>query len=626
MQKQQKQQQLIPKTIIQTARFAQPQYVMEIIKKRSKGWEYLFFKDEDIEKFFEMNPMEEFKNVKERFRLLSGPHKSDLFRYYYLYLKGGVYIDSDAIMEEDMNVIVKDKYTFFSVKSLDPAKNHMFQGVLGSIKGHSIIYESLKHLYNIDVERLNTTETNIYPYFECTIFMYEEYERYMKTHSDESDSIKIFNECISEKNDGCVFTHDADDESKKRLFSHYHRDKIILKEPNQEFINNKKPMKEMKIGVTTAVPSSMFVNGIHQNSLYFHDLLARIGYDAYLIVVDADCARLRDSPPEGWNTDVNDRVVKYSDIYSFGFNAIFCLGFECTLDCLSVLKYMNVRLVGYFCGNSCLIAGENILYHTKEYTPIQHVRNKPKEHVSIYDEIWVIPQMMNMNEHYFRILYRCKIIEVPFIWSPVGLETAFKKEKLEDFMYKCRRPEKKKIATLDPNISIMKWCLPAVLICEQVYREVPNRIDHVYVTNFFREKIGDKLNNASFMGILKSTNLLIDKKVSVEMRYQSIRFMKDFADIAVFHQWENPLNYVYLELAWMGYPIIHNAHLCKELGYYYEGFNYDMGSAVLKEAIFHHDNNIKEYIRKSRNYIDRYVPTNVELQQKYIKLIDDLFF
>jgi hypothetical protein len=56
--------------------------------------------------------------------------------------------------------------------------------------------------------------------------------------------------------------------------------------------------------------------------------------------------------------------------------------------------------------------------------------------------------------------------------------------------------------------------------------------------------------------------------------------MSNYCDIAVSHQWENPLNYLYFDLAWMDWPIVHNAHLCKDIGYFYNEFNYEEGGNV----------------------------------------------
>jgi hypothetical protein len=101
--------------------------------------------------------------------------------------------------------------------------------------------------------------------------------------------------------------------------------------------------------------------------------------------------------------------------------------------------------------------------------------------------------------------------------------------------------------------------------------------------------------------------------------------MTKFADIIVSNQWENPLNYLYFDLAWMGWPILHNAYLCKNVGYYYEDFDYETASDKLNEIILHHDNNSKEYLDKNREIISKYLPTNIENQEKYRLLIKNLF-
>jgi hypothetical protein len=101
--------------------------------------------------------------------------------------------------------------------------------------------------------------------------------------------------------------------------------------------------------------------------------------------------------------------------------------------------------------------------------------------------------------------------------------------------------------------------------------------------------------------------------------------MNVYADIAVSHQWENNLNYLYFDLAWMGWPIVHNALFCKDVGYYYSEFNYEEGGKQLLNAIYNHDNNIEEYIIRNRKAIDKYLTTNLELQKKYIELINNLY-
>jgi len=94
----------IPKVIIQTSKLRPPKYIIELIKSKSEGWEYKHFTDEDIIEFMDNNPIEEFPKCPEIFHSFKmGQHKADFFRYYYLYIKGGVYVDSDLIIDEREN-------------------------------------------------------------------------------------------------------------------------------------------------------------------------------------------------------------------------------------------------------------------------------------------------------------------------------------------------------------------------------------------------------------------------------------------------------------------------------------------------------------------------------------------
>lgn len=234
--------------------------------------------------------------------------------------------------------------------------------------------------------------------------------------------------------------------------------------------------------------------------------------------------------------------------------------------------------------------------------------------------------MADLNLHYWKIFYRCNVIEVPFVWSKnaLKLHSIINKCSEDELLYKNKNVEKK-VAIFEPNISIMKWALPAVLICENCFRNNKN-IKHLYVTNITNSsKQTVDFNMSQFNKIMSSLDLVVNKKCSIEPRYNTLEFMKNYADVAVSHQWGNPLNYLYFDLAWLGYPIVHNADLCKDVGYYYEGFDYTKGSEILNIALNNHDNKLDEYISKNRANIQRFLSDDITLMKKYEELIMNLF-
>ena len=138
----------IPATIIQTSKYKLKSSVKnKILEKCSSKYTYKHFTDEDILEYFEKNPITEFPNVIQVFNsFTTGAHKADLFRYYYLYLEGGIYIDTDLELLGNIDLVIKD-YQFVSVESAHP--NVLFNGFIAVIPKHKMLYDFLKMTYNL---------------------------------------------------------------------------------------------------------------------------------------------------------------------------------------------------------------------------------------------------------------------------------------------------------------------------------------------------------------------------------------------------------------------------------------------------------------------------------------------
>jgi len=118
-------------------------------------WKYLHFLDSDILYFLETNPRTEFPGAIDIFKKIKrGEHKADFFRYYFLYIKGGVFMDSDAMIYTPIDHIIKE-YTFISVNSgLVPGS--LFQGILGAEPENPLIKKALNFFFTEDLSILDT--------------------------------------------------------------------------------------------------------------------------------------------------------------------------------------------------------------------------------------------------------------------------------------------------------------------------------------------------------------------------------------------------------------------------------------------------------------------------------------
>lgn len=646
----------ITKVLFQSSVFKPPAYLIEMHMGSNPEWQYVHFDDDELFDYISKNAIEEFPLSLEIAKNLAGPHRTDFFRYYYLYLNGGVFLDSDAVLEVPLNDIVKN-HNFFTVKSvLD--NDSAFNGFIGSEPKNTIVYQALKAMYQANVKE----EEGIYSakigereyFYNCTTLMniINNYKQVLKDLFVNYETIfntkcKLFTEKLVRTLDGVKITYSTASESKKistpesatpysivvddtniTLVTHHYVTKDIY--PPTPFPDrHPTSIGATKIGISLDLPAKiqdLYCNGIRQNVYYLGELLVNIGYDFYFIINKS----YNEEIIQKSFYDPRFKYIKYNRILTMDFDVVVSIGFEMDLSILKLLRQMKTKIVSYNCGNNYIIDTECMLYtqHPSKQNQIKYVR--PKEHIP-YDIIWSIPQMTNTNQYYWQTLMRTKCIEVPFIWSDksINLIQLSENKTYGELLYKTRGPEKK-LAIFEPNISIMKWCGPSLLSCENAYRSLENKslISSVFVNNVHGRSADssiNKFNIDAFTIYVNNLDLCVDKKITVEGRFNTLSFMNTYGDIAVSHQWENNLNYLYFDLAWMGWPIVHNASLCSDVGYYYPEFNYEEGGNKIIEAIKTHDANKDAYMSRNRKAIDKYLPTNLELQRRYIKLISDLF-
>jgi hypothetical protein len=546
-------------------------------------------------------------------------------------------LDIDAMIEEDIDTILKT-YSFVSVLS-GLNNNSIFNGFLAAEPKNEVIYHALKSMYLVDKEVLAKE------YFFSNRILKELLDSVeTKDINSYSKNYKLYNEIVHRKVGITI-----NDENKK-IITHYYEDKIInydgsvKQKPPKNKVNigltinlpeniagkfsngskkQKPPKDKLKIGITLNLPENiarMFSNGITQNTLYLNELLLNIGYDSYFITTSGNNSTK--DVIENLFYDNRFKMVDEYEILAFDFDIVIILGIELPEIIIKQLRNMHVKIIMYQCGNTYILESERILYDRKNNI----IRTYDVENeYQLYDKIWSIPQMYNTNKYYWETIYRCECIEVPFVWSNNAIILSQRIGTEKDFLYK-KKAEIKNIAILEPNMSIMKSAFPPLLICENSYRsEKKKLINHVFINNVYDNAGKTVINESGLNEFISRLDLQKDKKLSIEERYNTLFFMSNFADIVVSHQWENNLNYLYLDLAWMGWPIIHNGSLCKDIGYYYEGFNYKMGGEILNMVLEDHDKNAEEYIKRNRELIDRYLPSNKELQEKYASLIDSLF-
>ena len=124
----------IPKIIIQTyfEKSRIPEKVYTNIKKYAPEYKQIILDDNECIAFLKKN----FTNsVVNTFNQLKGAHKADLFRYCYLYVHGGVYLDIKTELIMPLRDIFTENHTY-SVISI--VKDSIYQGIIATPPGNPV--------------------------------------------------------------------------------------------------------------------------------------------------------------------------------------------------------------------------------------------------------------------------------------------------------------------------------------------------------------------------------------------------------------------------------------------------------------------------------------------------------
>jgi len=369
-----------------------------------------------------------------------------------------------------------------------------------------------------------------------------------------------------------------------------------------------KSQQGLCIGITLGLyteDESLWSNGIKQNALYLAKLLQHSPFDYQVLLLNTTDVAITDKLP--W-----DLTQFPCEPYSTGQSKVdfmIALGGAIPQPGVDELKARGCRVVFYKCGSEYVVSSQGALFDL-EMIGIPYFPQG-------MDEIWVIPQVANTTRHFLQTLYRTRTRVVPFIWDPMFLEEVMLGAPDEGCYVPHAGP--KRLVCMEPNTSILKYCMYPLLIADEAFRVRPELIQKMHVTNTrsLREK-------QEFVAVVSHLDIVRQDKCFFEDTFVTGWFLKNYADVVVSHQWENPLNYFYFDVCWLGYPLVHNASLCAGLGYYYEGFDVQHGKRMLLQALEHHDRHADDYRAQQRTLIGRHLATHEPLIAHYDGLINEV--
>jgi len=378
----------------------------------------------------------------------------------------------------------------------------------------------------------------------------------------------------------------------------------------------------MNIGITIGLREeneSMWINGIKLNAVLLANTLMQIGkHNVYIIDTSGV---VKDLTKVQW--DYKKFPVKpLKEVFSTT-DLMITLGTSFPQETIERFKAQgpNKRLVKYMCGNSYVIEMERSIFKEGDDLGIA-----PWDVGA--DEVWYVPQQGYHNHYYYRSIFRTnRVYPVPFVWDPMFLLQEVAKYKASNrklpVYYKNIDQSKKRLASFEPNMNTVKYSMIPILAAEETYRR-GTEFDKMYVASG-----KGLLKNSYYKSMINTLDLVKNNpkapKLQFTSRYPVAHYLAETTELVVSHQWENPLNYSYLDVMYLGFPLIHNATMIQDAGYFYNDCNIEEAADKIEWALKHHDQHTKEYFERNKKVIDRYRTSNTAMVDLYDKLIENLY-
>lgn len=275
----------------------------------------------------------------------------------------------------------------------------------------------------------------------------------------------------------------------------------------------------------------------------------------------------------------------------------------------------NCRVIKYQAGNMY----ESILklfLQDKEITPLKDLKYHT---VDAPDRLWLSPHYATRAPVY-DVIFNTKTILAPYLWDPYFIDRYIKQKSLSvNYLEtQTRLQNKVHVAICEPNRDIQKCSMvPLIGACSGVKSDLIQHVGIFDYSNKLQQSIATILRDMGCFGMDHRT------KFKYAARKPIPNLLQDYS-MVLCHQNDHMLNYLYLEVAYLGFPVIHNSPMCKEIGYYYEGDDIDQMLEQIKEATNHHRERLTQYRVNALKKIYEYSVYNKEVQTEFTRILSDL--
>ena len=353
------------------------------------------------------------------------------------------------------------------------------------------------------------------------------------------------------------------------------------------------------IGIVIHANALLFSNGITQNAYFLYQCLSHIGYKCRFLCNEPN------PPPFG-----HDKIPLYQistntlvfDPAEFGLIITVTRHISC--EHYAMFHKLGTRVISLVCGNHFM--------QDQEYFVRGVHGGSFSGKAETFDEIWTLPSYKQFTA-YMETLTKVPVYVTPHLWHSCVLEKRAMqlcKVDTKDLMYDVTRHIEPKIdiVIMEPNLALFKNAWLPIIASESLHMKHPDLVNNVFVFNFpERPDAYSMIQTLSLGSKLRPFS-------RQEMDQILVYFAKrETVPIFLSHQTCNHLNYLYYELLYFGYPLVHNSDMLDGCGYYYKDNDIDMCVESMLTAFKHHNKRLLRYKADGLAYLERVNPLNSDV-------------
>jgi hypothetical protein len=362
----------------------------------------------------------------------------------------------------------------------------------------------------------------------------------------------------------------------------------------------------MKVGILIKKPENIFSNGCIQQTYFLKKLFDNLNYDVSLLSIEVDYTHF----------EMTSEPIVFTD-EKFNFSSFNCIILgslvllpETNQVYIDNLMSYNINIINLICGNVFILHQEEFVFKTHKI-----IKNYKQSYIT---QNWVL-EMYDYSLDYVRMLSDCDTKITPYVWDVDIVKEYVEKNNIHQ---KLVKPDNSKVNLLifEPNMSIHKNALVPLLICDEYYKRNKETVNKVYVF------CGDIVVNPTNIGFLKNLDIYLDNKIEsygrIIMPYimDVIQKNNPYMNIVVSYNLLNNLNFLHLEMFYLGFPIVHNCKPFEQNGMFFDNFELMKAVDIIQHTRLHF--NREEYIEQCKPILETFSPKNEERLNTYREIFN----